>query len=866
MMSRYLTFVFGLMLLLSVGSCPVLAQEASPYSYENQLDINNAEYEDIARLPLPADLAEKIYDRILYQGPFTSIFQLREIEGIDQPLLLKLKPLIRIEPYMERSEREERLEELYYQLDRWGGDEGSNQALIDSWIEQALSPVNINEMRLDELLNLQGVSPVDAAAIINYRNESGRIASLRDLRNAPYLSYFGYRNTRNFVSFEEAAPTREFHGTLLTRMSNTPFLTEEGDVTSASIGDLADVGANDYPDVYTRLIGSWGPDLKFGVSHWRSLGEPSLTSDIGFAKVPDLKVYLGLENRKLGPVDLRKLYLGNYTIAFGQGVVMENTDFFTPRKSGFGFRKRYLGLAGDNSRTREFKFTGAAAELGYKNAHLFLFGAFDKRDAILNRTPILFDGEEIHPFNQLIVLDQRFEYAPLDSSRRNAGLPWRSSVKELMYGFHGAYDLFPATQIGLTYYESAYNRPLRPEILEIVNGSDAGQIGLTDNEIYNAYGGPVSDGSNPFWSDAKSFRRVYGLNLQSIYENVALQAEYAELDTDGGLALFRKEKNPWAFVGSAYVQYNSFNLMALYRNYQVGFDNPYQRSFSNYNRFKRTIYEDYFYLQDDFYLQLYTNNPQPQAERGWYFNSRYQINRKLVLTMEYDNWLRNADDVSQYRLRGNLQFRPIFPITIDLRQKYQGREALNSYTLEYFENSEFRARVRFRLSRFNELALLYGDSRVDFRPRPRLSFPVDPTDPGDVYGNDNLAGTKSLPGSVLGGSYTHNFNEWLKVRGFLGYYQGFFWNFEDTQFFAVESDRGAMRYWLSVYSRISPSLSIRFKYTHDYQYPINYVQTRDSGNQVVEPGNSLYVPGQSYGGSLKQPSQQFYYIEMNYHF
>lgn len=113
-------------------------------------------------------------------------------------------------------------------------------------------------------------------------------------------------------------------------MSNTPFLTEEGDVTTASTSDLADVGANDYPDVYTRLIGSWGPDLKFGVSHWRSLGEPSLTSDIGFAKVPDLKFYLGLENRRLGPVNLRKLYLGNYSITFGQGVVMENTDFFTP--------------------------------------------------------------------------------------------------------------------------------------------------------------------------------------------------------------------------------------------------------------------------------------------------------------------------------------------------------------------------------------------------------------------------------------------------------------------------------------------------------------------------------------------------------
>ncbi|NIW80967.1 MAG: hypothetical protein GWN16_16540, partial [Calditrichae bacterium] len=140
---------------------------------------------------------------------------------------------------------------------------------------------------------------------------------------------------------------------------------------------------------------------------------------------------------------------------------------------------------------------------------------------------------------------------------------------------------------------------------------------------------------------------------------------------------------------------------------QMGFDNPYQRSFSNYRRFKRTIFEDFFYLQSDFYSQLYSNSPQPQAEEGFYFLSRYQMSRKFILTLEYDNWQRLADDVSQYRLRGTLEFRPIYPLRIDLRQKYQGRETDNNQTLEFFNNFSFRGRIRFRLSRFDELGLLY---------------------------------------------------------------------------------------------------------------------------------------------------------------
>ena len=857
-----------LMLLLTL----VAGQLPERYSYENQLDINNASFEEISRLPVSQDIAEGLFQRIEYQGPFTSIYQLREVSGVTQKVLLQLKPLIRVEPYTNKTERESRIEQLYFKLDRWTGNEGANQALVDSWLEKALEPININNIRYDELLNLQGVSPVDAAAIVAYREQVGNITSLRDLRSAPNLSYFGYRNARDFVDFgQEEDQRREFHGNLLFRSSNTPFFTEEAEANAdASENGLENSGiynANNsqHPEYYTRFIGSWGRDLKIGISSWHALEEPILQYDLGFAKVPRSKFYLGLEGKKLGPLQVRKVYLGNYSLAFGQGVVMENTDFFQPRKSGFGFRKRFLGLAGDNSRTRQYKLTGAAAEFALGKAHLFLFGSFDERDAILNRTPIIFNGEAVNPVNQFIVLDQRFQFAPEDSARIRDDLPWRNAVKELLFGFHAAYDILPATQIGYTYYESVYDRPLRPDVAEIVDPPELRQISPPDNEIFASYGGSYSDAENPLWSDAKSFRRVFGVNAQSVIRNLSLQAEYAELDRGQGLAFFDTsgDKNPWALVGSAYFQYNSLNFLALYRNYQLGFDNPYQRSFSNYRRYKRTVYEDYFYLQDPRYGQLYTNNPQPQMEEGFYLSSRYQVNRQFVLSGEFDNWRRTADDVTQFRLSGTVQYRPVWPISINLRQKYQGRETLNDQTIEYFENLEFRGTLRFRLSRFSELSVLYANGVVKFRPRPRLFYPIDP---GEELQDVNLAGNAAINSEALGTFYTHNFNEWLKVRGFVGYYRGFFWSFEDTQFAVMSSERGAMRYWLSIYSRLSNSVSFRMKYTRDLDSPLTFFQTRNTDNEEIGPGTNSYTSGSLYGADYIQEQQSSFYLELNYSF
>ncbi|MCB0282656.1 MAG: helix-hairpin-helix domain-containing protein [Calditrichae bacterium] len=820
--------------ILSVLSGFLFAQETI-YSSENQLDINNASLEEIQGLPVSADLAQRIYNRLTYRGDFKNIYDLRKIEGIDQALFNTLKPLIRVEPFRELSSTQQRIEDVYYQLDRWSGNEGTNDAFIDLWIEKILEPLNVNSARYDELINLQNISPVDAVAIINYRNDTGGIRGQRDLRGIPGLSYYGYSNASNFVDYSESALIDEekFHGHITVRMDNTPFMTEEGDVNQeiglglTNLSSAFYQGVNTQPNQYIKSRFTYDQKYKFGFSFNRYLGEPVYYYKD--TQIPKMKFFAGVENIKWGDIELRKAYLGNYSVTFGQGVIMENTDFFVPRKSGFGFRKRFNGITGDNSQTREFALRGIAAEVGYKNFSATGFVSYNDRDAILNKQ--VNDSTLGNSFSQFIILDQRFRYAPDDASRLpdQSDLPWLDAVTELTYGGHLQYDFMPGTWLGLTYYESAYNRYLDPNPEEITADDNwtARQV-TTDTEIKQSYGGPISRGTNPFWDDAVSFRRIYGFDFQATIENLALMGEYGELDKGGNF--FKMGDDPKALVLSAYLQYPSFNMLALYRNYDVGYDNPYQRSFSNYRRFKGTIFEDYYYLESALYGQLYTNAAQPQAEEGFYLNSFYQISRELTTRFEYDNWTRNADKANQYRLVGTLDYRPVFPLQIQLRQKWQARDEENDITLRYFKSLEFRGRIRARLSNFNDMTLFYANGKTLVHPRPRVF--------GDIV----------LDGEAFGAGMTHNFNNNLKLSASLFHYQGFFWNFEDTQFVVMESTRGALRYWLSLYMRLNSFVSMRMKYTGDFQQPVQ--------NIVFDPNTVERV----------RKHQNLFYLEFNYNF
>jgi hypothetical protein len=504
-------------------------------------------------------------------------------------------------------------------------------------------------------------------------------------------------------------------------------------------------------------------------------------------------------------------------------------------------------LSGDNSRTREFTLRGVAAEAGYQNFSAIGFISYDSRDAILNRTK--FSETTGVGFNQFVVLDQRFQYAMDDSARGpdQLDLSWLNSVNELTYGGHAQYEFLPGTNLGVTYYESAYDRPLDPNPYEIVGldyrENENWDIRQTtaDTEIKQAYGGLVARGKNPLWSKAVSFRRIYGFDFQAVIKNLVLQGEYGELDKGG--SVLKLADDPKALVLSAYIQYPSFNLLALYRDYDLGYDNPYQRSFSNYQRYKGTIYEDYYYLQSALYGQLYAGNPQPQAEKGFYLNLYSQLSRSLTTRVEYDNWIRQSDAAKQYRLVGTADYRPIFPVSLQLRQKWQAREEQNELTSNmFYRNNEFRGRLRLNLSNYDELEMLYGASLLVVHPRPRVF--------GDI----------TLKGEAYSAGYTHNFNNQLRFSGSVIYYKGFFWNFEDTQFTVMESLRGAMRYWLAVYARLNANFGMRLKYTADNHLPVTNIDFQARSSTLQD------YPGLRFSADLKRSFSHTYFMEMTLNF
>jgi len=97
-------------------------------------------------LPITDKQAEDIYDYRLYITFFESIYQLREIDSIDQRTLNRLKPLVVISHFDDRDEAAQRRDEIYYLIQRLGSNEGFQEGMSDLWEDYLLTPQNVNSI------------------------------------------------------------------------------------------------------------------------------------------------------------------------------------------------------------------------------------------------------------------------------------------------------------------------------------------------------------------------------------------------------------------------------------------------------------------------------------------------------------------------------------------------------------------------------------------------------------------------------------------------------------------------------------------------------------------------------------------------
>ena len=775
------------------------------------LDLNKATREEIDALPVAPEVAQGIWEYREFVDWYGSVEDLLHVPGLTPEVLLTLRPLVKILP-VERSEEMQRKDDLFYRFEWWEGSEGADESLVELYKDLALRPVDINTATVLDLQNLQSMTPAGAVAIARYRDRVGRIANQAELRRTPGLTGWNYSNVRNFVTYDEAAAAPDrLHGAYSLRVETTSMFSDAEDMLREDRDPGQ--GTNDNwwdrlsldtpsPAVSQKLQLRYGRKVQGGFASVRRLGEQDLFDT--------RKGFVGVEDLSFGPLKVDKVYAGNYSISWGQGVVMDNTDFRSSRMTGYGFGKRYDGILGDLSRGDEFMMNGVATESRLGPLRAVAFFSDEDRDAILND-----DGT----VNLLVRMTPRVDNDALVAAGLN---PIKDQLHENTWGGNLRWDFGYGRHVGVSGYESRYDRFFDPK-WDPTNPTDKSPLVADDDED------TFVPQDAEFFSSYKSrgkYRRVHGADFQWVYGNVALQGEYGELEKDG--EVFRIGDDPSALVLNADFQYENLDFLALYRDYDTGYDNPYQRSFSNYERFKGTIMEDYFRLEDPIYGYVFQNAFQPQAERGFYFNSRYRISDPLILVLEGDNWRRQGDMSKYTRFVGRLEYRFAFPLRLKVRHKWQNRELDNLADPSIFNNIETRFDLEYRLSRFDQLKFLYATSYTQWPPRGRLQG--DPV----ADGLSPISGNNASPAWAFGGWWTHHTaNERLQFDGAMFVYDGFLWFFEKNTFRVTDGQ--GFRSFLEIADRVSDGLTLRMRVVRENQLRNTAIDIRQYNDDVGNP-------------------------------
>ncbi|MBI5805032.1 helix-hairpin-helix domain-containing protein [candidate division TA06 bacterium] len=745
-----------------------------------QLDVNTISRQEIMGLKgIPPELAENILAYRFEHGPFTSFYQLMNVKGMTPGHLYKLRDQLAVLPYTGTTEVNRYIAELQ---DRLASEESPGSGAINEWEELLLHPMDINQATVDQLLTLQYVTPVDAAAIVRHIRSSGRITDWRTLqRNIEGLSHYGFTNLRNYVTINPRAEKFYYDGNYRVRLtsddridpgSQDDFRYQAATLNSALLAFIP--GAAVYDTLTTgkklsqygwsesqiallkerlqseydqlryarnelavqhRLRMDLGGDFKLGYYYQKEPYEEK-----GFSKA-----YFALYDMK--PLD--KLVVGNYRLTFGQGLAMDNrwaSDESMVRRFSQG-----AGLYGDITSNEEFALRGAAVQASLGSIRPTVFYSSDARDGILNR-----DGT----VNTYFAPHPRYAW-------------YRDVFNEQTYGVNlncelaGLLPLPVGTSVGFTAFECKYDKPFRPDALELDLPGDKNE--LSDPNFTQLWAG--------------TSRNIRSGNFRTVVDNLSVEGELAHLNGAG-----------WAYLWKSHLQYETMYLLVSRRHYDVDYDNPYSRGFSEQTKFDDTILEKEYRLLDPIYKQL-VNYPAPKAEDGTFIETRWQISRQFTLTRAYiDFWRNLAYGLDNVRFQGELEYRPVFPLRFRLKQKYQTKylpksaEATKSNTRE----TTLRAFCTLTDRDYFNVEMRYGEVRLT---------------PSASYGSNVL-----MSGVYLASNWQHNFSsDWDMKAGISSWKTDAMsqWIFEDAGIDFLEGD--GMKYYVSVSDRLSDNMQARIR-------------------------------------------------------
>jgi len=732
------------------------------WTAENQLDINQAGLSEIRQLPVDSITALRIFEYLERYGRFNSIYDFLKIPGITPEKLDELKPIVYISPRTWDERRQENIQRIQRRL---ATEDGPSRVVVEEWQDRLLAPINVNRTGVDELLMLENVSLVDAVSVVRFVRRGGKISSRRDLASkVDGLSTYGYRGMRSYVTFDDQPVSRlggnyrlryetgeqirvftdvsEFNSALNKLVQDSVF--QEAGYTEQEMAFFHEQltrekewqeKINSITTVRHRLRVCAGEH--FRVAGWVSqrLYEPKV--------VDEFKGYVTAD--KLGPV--KRVVLGDFRLTLGQGLLMDNNFELLPR-----VHNCTKGLFGDLTANPGFGLRGGAVDLSLSRLGILGFFSRAKRDGILNPDSTI---------NWYIVTTPQYPTLRDIFYQSDAGGSFQLDLSEIWF-------LPLGTRVSLNGLYSRSSRRFNPNPRYLDLPGDA----------------EVLDDPEYLRLDTGHIRMFYSTDFRTVIENFSVEGEFAQ-----------QVKSGRAYLIKARTQYDYLYLTALYRHYDVNYNNPYNRGYCEELRFEDTPLEKSYRLIDPIYSAL-ARFPMPKAEQGFLLEMRYQISRQITFTRGYlDIWQNLATGADNYRFQGEMEYRPVFPLRLRFRQKVQFKEKPRLVIGTRSLSLETSIRVLLSLSNWDYLTSEVRTSRTRLTPTMR-------------YGDQ-----ASIISDFVAVQWEHNFSDDFQSELGVATWRSAGmsnWLFEDTGIDFVDGD--GFKWYLALTDRLTDNLLVYIKF------------------------------------------------------
>ncbi len=678
-------------LVINLNTAPPESLRLLPIGYEDAVHVAAREGRSLEEVlqteRIPRWKVERIVAYRSLHGPFATVYDLFRVPGITSGDVARWKAWLVVEAREERPlvQQVEDIRSLA------ASEESPRTSAFDYWLYRLRAPIVLKRARVEDLQSLPGVSLLDAVAAVRYARRA-QLFRISNLRRAPELSSYGYFNLRPFVTVKEPAlPPVYGWASISLGLPDAVVYT-----TDYLYDRLQELDAQSETDLRERLErAGWTPeevdrlverltayrederDLRTApflrvksVIHTRS----GFRGGLAFHQSP---FYLeGPVVRLFGEYTsegvIERILVGDYRLTLDQGVMMDNSEEARDR-----LMDRDQGVFGDLTASRTMGLRGAFLRVGWRGWHLSVYGSRTRRPVLRDRNDrplFLFTGAFI------------------------PRILWERSLEERVTGGMVDVDLprpfLMGSRIRIHALDIRYADTLSMRFEDLDLPLDREDFGY--------------DGSFPRHPTDR-FRFIGGA-FQTVKFPVSVEVE-AVRQLAGG--------EGWALASAVRIQKPRFFWNLHYRRYAPGFFNPFQRSFQEDSRFEDTPLERPYRLVDPLASSL-REFPTPKPEEGVFVETRYQIHRKWLIPRFYvDVWRDLTDGLWNYRINVEGEFRPVHPVRIRYRERYQKRRNLRGvgYTESFSEERALRVMVLLgRGIAGTELRM----SHVDLTPRVDL--------------------------------------------------------------------------------------------------------------------------------------------------